>query len=112
MKNIGEIVKRLRTDSGLNQNQLGEYLGVGQTMIAKIEKDERNLTTDQIDKLCALFGCDMAYLLGEKEKCNQLKFAFRSKNASLEVLTSVAAVNKIALNLRMLNELLEDVDEK
>ena len=43
---------------------------------------------------------------------NQLKFAFRSKNASLEVLTSVAAVNKIALNLRMLNELLEDVDEK
>jgi len=112
MDMIGERVRQLRKESGLNQSQLAEYLGVDQSMIAKIESDDRKLNTEQIDKLCILFGCDFEYLVGENDESTPLVFSYRAKNADVDTLKAVAMVSKIAVNLRMLNRMLEEHDER
>lgn len=105
-------IKELRIKNGLNQTQIGDYLGVGQTMIAKIEAGERKLTTDQMNKLCALFGCEFEYLMGESNACEPMEFAFRAKSADVDVLNAVAVVNRVILNMRMLDSLQGETNEK
>ena len=106
--NVGRNIKKLREDNKITQSQIGEYLRIDQSMIAKIESGERNITTVQLDKLCNLFGCDHTLLLEGTSQSNKLQFAFRSKSADVESLEVIAAVNKIANNMKIVNRLLEE----
>ena len=108
--NVGYNIKKLREANNITQSQIGDFLGIDQSMVAKIESSERNITTVQLDKLCDLFGCEQRSLLEEVGQSNRLHFAFRSKSASIESLKVIAAVNKIANNLRIINRLLENDD--
>lgn len=76
MEEMSKRIRKLRLDSGLSQAQLATYLGVDQSMIAKVEKDERRLSTDQIDKLSALFGCEGDFLTGETDDYSPLVLHF------------------------------------
>jgi len=107
---VGKSIKALRVANKITQEQIGEFLGIDQSMVAKIESGERKITTVQLDKLCNLFGCDQNFLLNRTNQLNILQFAFRSKSADTESLAVIAAVNKIANNLRSINYLLEEDD--
>ena len=52
---IGKRIKALRDETKLTQSKVAEYLSLDQSMIAKIEKGERNITADVIEKLSVLF---------------------------------------------------------
>lgn len=106
IKNIR--LKQLRKESKITQEQLANYLDVDQSMITKLENGTRNLNVTLIEKICNLFGCSEAYLLGEDDVYIPLNFAFRSNGIQSEDLESIAAINKIVMDIRYMNERLED----
>ncbi|MBQ7863279.1 MAG: helix-turn-helix transcriptional regulator [Lachnospiraceae bacterium] len=106
-ENMGKRLKELRKGK-LTQEQLAQYLEVDQTMITKLENGTRSFNSGMIDKLCVLFGCTEEYLLGESEEYIPLNFAFRSNNIQTEDLESIAAINKIVMNIREMNKLMGD----
>lgn len=101
-------LKQLRKESKITQEQLAKYLNVDQTMITKLENGSRSLNLTLIEKICNLFGCSEAYLLGEDDVYIPLNFAFRSNGIQTEDLESVAALNKIVMNIRYMNEMIGD----
>lgn len=101
-------LKELRKESKLTQEQLAGYLGVDQTLITKLENGSRTLNVSMIDKICSLFGCSESYLFGENDEYIPLNFAFRSNSIRADDLQCIAAVNKLALNLRYMNKKLGD----
>ena len=101
-------LKQLRKESRITQEQMAEYLEVDQSLITKLENGTRSLNVTLIDKICNLFGCSEAYLMGEDDAYIPLNFAFRSNGIQSEDLESIAVVNKIAMNIRYMNELLGD----
>ena len=101
-------LKELRKESKLTQEQLANYLKVDQTLITKLENGTRNLNVTLIEKLCSLFGCTEDYLLGREDAYLPLNFEFRSNKIQAEDLESIAAVNKIVMNIRYMNEKMGD----
>lgn len=109
---MGNRIKNIRKQSGFTQEQIAKFLGVDQSMIAKIEKGERALTTVQLRKLANLFACSEDYLMGLEASDMPLKLAFRLDNPDPESMSVVASVNKIAANINLLNSILEASDEE
>lgn len=107
-KEMHERLKYLRKESKITQDQLAKFLNVDQSMITKLENGSRSFNTTMIDKICSLFGCSEEFLMGESENYIPLNFAFRSTGIEAEDLESIAAVNKIAMNLKYMNELMGD----
>lgn len=105
-KKIGERLKHLRKESKLTQEQVAKYLNVDQSMITKLENGSRSLNVELMEKICALFACTEEYLFGESEDYIPLNFAFRSNSINEEDLQSIAVINKIAMNLRFMDEML------
>lgn len=95
---IGKRIKLLREHANLNQKTVGAYLSLDQSMIAKMEKGERRITSDVIEKLARLFCCSPDFILlgdADGESCTM---SFRSKEFTAEDLEALAVVNQIALN--------------
>ena len=66
---IGKRIKGLRKDANLTQSKVAEFLSLDQSMIAKIERGERSISSDVIEKLSYLFCCTKNYILtGEDSK--------------------------------------------
>lgn len=110
MLNFELVAKRfseLRNKSGFRQDIVAEYLGVSQSYISKCEKGERQFSVDILDKAAELFGCTMDYFVNESSEFSQMPIALRAKSVTTEDLKTIAAMNKIALNLRFMEGLLE-----
>ena len=106
--NLGERIKILRDAANISQEQLGRYLCIDQSMVAKIEAGERNINTELIDKISNLF-CIRAYDLLYAEEINpKFKVAFRAKSIEESDFEAIASFNKVVLNC----EFLEEVEER
>ena len=62
----GERVKEIRKTLNLTLEKFGEKLGVGETAISKIEKDERNLTDQMAKSICREYNVNYDYLIYEE----------------------------------------------
>ena len=61
----GEIIKKLRKEHKLTQEQLGSILGVQKSAIAKYERGEIvNLKRETIEKLAEAFDVMPSYIMG------------------------------------------------
>ena len=107
-RNMNERLKYLRKESKITQDQLAQFSSVDQSMITKLETGTRRFRITMVDKICSLFGCSEEFLMGESNDYIPLNFAFRSTGIEAEDLESIAAVNKIAINLKYMNELMGD----
>lgn len=107
-RKMSERLKYLRKESKITQDQLAQFLAVDQSMITKLENGTRSFSITLVDKICSLFGCSEEFLMGESDDYIPLNFAFRSTGIEAEDLESIAAVNKIAMNLKYMNELVGD----
>lgn len=107
---IGNKIKELRTKAGFNQSIIAEYLQVDQSLISKIEKGEREASTDVLKKLAELFGCKVSAILNE-EDISRLNVAFRTNGMSKDDLNSIAVINRIALNLENMKRMLEGLSK-
>ncbi|NLM09099.1 MAG: helix-turn-helix transcriptional regulator [Clostridiales Family XIII bacterium] len=103
---IGNRLKTLRERSGLNQAQLAVFLDVDQSYISKCEKGERQLSVGALEKACCLFGCTLSEISDGDDDINHLQFAFRATLISNDDLSAISDINKIALNLKQMRQLL------
>ena len=60
-------IKQLREEKAMTQYQLGKCLNVQNTTISMYEREERQLDTPTINKLCSVLECTSDYLLGRSE---------------------------------------------
>lgn len=66
--NTGDIIKKLRKNKNLTQEQLGEILGVQKSAIAKYENGRvENLKRATIERLANIFDVSPSYILGISE---------------------------------------------
>lgn len=100
--------KELRESSNLTQAQIASFLNIDQSYVSKFEKGERKLSVDILEKMCNLFGCTLKYFESEDEKYTPMSMAFRSNNLQNEDLEAIASINKVALNIRFINLMMED----
>lgn len=98
----------LRNKSGFTQSIMAEYLDVDQSYISKCEKGERQFSADVLEKAAELFGCNIEYFVKESSEFSQMPIALRAKSVNIEDLNTISAMNKIALNLRFMENLLEE----
>ena len=64
MVDFGNILKKLRLEEGLTQQQLADYLGVTKSVVSYYELHERIPSPEIIIKLSAIFHVSADYLLG------------------------------------------------
>jgi transcriptional regulator with XRE-family HTH domain len=105
-KMIGEKFRKLREANNLTQGQIAEYLAVDQSMISRYEQDERQFSITMLEKISDLFGCSVEYFLSD-DGYDPVPFSLRADHIQAEDLETIAVINRIALNLRMMKDLLE-----
>ena len=107
-KKIGEAIKNLRENIGYSQQNIAAFLQVDQSLVSKIEKGERNISADMLEKLACLFGVTKDSILNNSAVIKPLIFAFRGSGLTADEMEIIRAINKIALNLEFMNKLLEE----
>ena len=61
----GERLKSARLGAGLNQTQLGEAVGLSQSMIGALERGDREPSIETVRALAVRLGVGVPWLLGE-----------------------------------------------
>jgi transcriptional regulator with XRE-family HTH domain len=103
---IGDRIKNIREQSGLTQSTIAKFLEVDQSLISKIEKNERPITSDMLDKLSTLFGIDIEEFTKDSEPKKSVSFAFRACKIDENDLQVISDINRIALNLNFMTKLM------
>ena len=104
---IGGNIRMLRENAGYTQSNIAAFMGVDQSLVSKIEKGERVLSTDMIEKLASLYGVSVEQLENEQVEPSKLSYAFRGGELSIEEMEAISAINRIALNAELMCVILE-----
>lgn len=59
---IGLNVRRIRLAKGLSQEALADLAGIDRTYLGSVERGERNISADNIERLIEALGIDLAEL--------------------------------------------------
>lgn len=105
--NIGKNIKALRDKMGFNQTCIAHFLNVDQSLISKIEKGERALSSDMLEKLACLFGVTVDDMENSNIETSKLSFAFRASDLTIQDMEAISAINRIALNSEYMGKLLK-----
>lgn len=108
MLRIGKNLKSLREQSGFTQGNIAKFLKVDQSLISKIEKSERSITSDMLEKLSTLFGIPVEEFIQNEISENRISFSLRANEISEDDLEAISAVNRIALNLNFMTKILKE----
>lgn len=65
---FGENVRFTRQDAGLLQRELAERCDLHRTYICSIERGQRNITLEVVEKIAAALGVDPLVLLQEHQQ--------------------------------------------
>ena len=59
-----ERMRLLRLELGMSQSDVGEFLGIGQTVYSRYERGQNTIPLELLLKLCDLYGVSADYILG------------------------------------------------
>lgn len=65
---VGRNIRRLRRERGLSQEELADEIGVHRTFMGGVERGERNLTLQTLERLAERLGVDPVNLLSEADR--------------------------------------------
>lgn len=65
-KNFAANMRRKRRELDLSQEDLAERAGLHRTYLSSVERGERNVSIDNIEKIALALGVSATLLLGEK----------------------------------------------
>lgn len=65
---VGRNIRRLRRERGLSQEELADEIGVHRTFMGGVERGERNLTLQTLERLAQRLGVDPVSLLKEPDR--------------------------------------------
>ena len=60
---IGSVLRRLREEQGLSQEQLGFRAELHRTYVSSVERGKRNVSLETIEKFAEALGVRMAQLM-------------------------------------------------
>jgi transcriptional regulator with XRE-family HTH domain len=60
---FGERLRSVRLERGLSQEKLAELAGLHRTYVSSVERGERNLSLENIEKLATSLGVSMSTLM-------------------------------------------------
>ena len=60
---LSQNLRMLRLEQGLSQEQLASLAGLHRTYVGSVERGERNISIDNIEKLANALECDITELL-------------------------------------------------
>lgn len=60
---LAENLRRLRAARGLSQEALADKAGLHRTFVGSVERQERNISLDNIERLATALGCTVSELL-------------------------------------------------
>ena len=60
---LSQNLRMLRLEQGLSQEQLAGIAGLHRTYVGSVERGERNISIDNIEKLANALGCNVTRLL-------------------------------------------------
>ena len=106
-ENIGIRIKKLRQKHNFTQKEVGEFLDISQSQLAKVESNERNLDITKLLKLCDLFNVNEEYLIFGTGNHDENIIAFRKENKSINLKT-IAQMNRIINNIKYMKELYKE----
>ena len=66
-ENYGTLIKKLRIENGLTQNQVAESLGVTPGYISNVENNRTAMSLRMLTYYARLVGCSLDSLVGELE---------------------------------------------
>ena len=64
---LASNLRRLRQSQGLSQDQLAHFAGVHRTYVGAVERCEKNISIDSMEKLANALGCSLTDLVGTAE---------------------------------------------
>ncbi|PKO00114.1 MAG: hypothetical protein CVU42_05070 [Chloroflexi bacterium HGW-Chloroflexi-4] len=108
---IGNNVKFLRERAKLSQEELAEYLEVDLDFVVSLENGDRNISTGKLERISELFGCPTRLLLKEEVPTETFDYAFHTVDGQEMDLNTIAAINRVALNLLEMQRL-QTIGEK
>ena len=103
---VGDRLKFLRKKYNFTQKDIGDYLGISQSLLAKVESNERNLKLTYITKLSDLYNVSGEYILYGEGVPNSNVLVFIKDNKAIDLKT-IARMNKIINNLKEMIKLYE-----
>lgn len=62
---LASNLRELRAKQGLSQEQLADSAGLHRTFVGAVERSERNISIDNIEKLAGALGVSASVLLSE-----------------------------------------------
>ena len=95
---VGKIIRELRLEKGVTQNELSNYLGLTPKMVSFYELGERFPPYDIINKLADYFNVSTDYLLGRSNIKNPEQFINDYRTLSKE---NIKEIEKYMQQLKM-----------
>lgn len=101
MNKTGTIIKELRKEKKLTQQQLADIVGVQKSAVAKWETGRtKNLKRATVDALAILFGVRPSYILGEEDETllldgNEIKLVKAFRKADQKTQNAIRALLEI-----------------
>ena len=106
MSVISQSIKKLREDSSFTQEQIAQYLDMDLSLLSSIEDGTETISVNNLEKLGCLFGIKIEDF--SNAQLNSGKLSISSSSLTKEDLSTIASINKIAMNLNMMHELLNE----
>ena len=66
---LWRLIRRLRLEAGMSQEEFAEQCGLHRTYIGFIERGEKTITIETANKLAQALGLTLAQLFKELESC-------------------------------------------
>lgn len=99
MGNLAENIKRYRTKSDLNQEQLASMLGKSKNVISNWERGDNKPDADTIEKMCTIFNIEPNQLYGWKPEIQTIA-AHKESEWTDEELAKIEEYKKLLLAAR------------
>ncbi|GAA2790578.1 helix-turn-helix domain-containing protein [Mycolicibacterium pallens] len=65
---VGRNLRKARLERGYSQEAFADYMGVHRTYMGSVERGERNLTLQTLEKIADFIGVDPRRLLDEVDE--------------------------------------------
>lgn len=70
MNNVGIVIRKIREQKGLSQENMSFELGISQPAYAKLEKKDDRINIPRLIQIAAILGSTVSKLINEKEEVN------------------------------------------